>query len=268
MKRTILSLISLSCFAPVAFAAPGTLTINGNLTVQTGATVNIEVASTTPGTGHDEVIISGSLNLIGAGPTLNVTAISGYVGAAPDVIDIFDSTSATGTFNTLNLPAGNWSTTNLYTLGQIQFQVVGGFAAFLAANSLASATSDEDGDGLNSLAEYGLGGIPVAGAGSSSTLLLPQPKLVSNFLNLNFSLPGSPPSDVIYTIQAIDKVDGFGGEMWVDIATKTGAGAWSGAATVISGAPSGGRTPYTLSDVQALTGEPNRSMRLKMTLTP
>jgi hypothetical protein len=127
---------------------------------------------------------------------------------------------------------------------------------------------DDDFDSVVNLAEYALGGIPVTGAGSNSTGLLPKPDVTgvapTQKLTLLFSLPDPPPSDVKYTIQGHNNLTGT----WTDLATKTGAGAWSGAATVTAGAPAGGYIPYTMEDIQVTTGVPRRFMRLKMELVP
>jgi hypothetical protein len=248
--KSLLPIILCPALATIVCAAPGTLTINGNLTVKQGATVNIEAAGTTPGTQHDEIRVGGGIILINggtpAGPTLNVTAISGYVGANGDVLDIFDFASLTGTFETINLPLGDWQTTNLATLGELNYQPPGGFLAWLGSNGLASATGDDDNDSLTNITEYALGGIPVAGVGSSSTFLLPSPTIAgvdpNEKFNFKFLLPDAPPSDVKYTIQGHNELTGT----WTDLATKTGAAAWTGLATVTTGPSAMGHTAYTL----------------------
>ncbi len=267
-------LIVLLCpgLATIACAAPGTLTINGNLTLKQGSIVNIEAAGTTPGTQHDEIKVGGNILLLNggvpAGPTLNVTAISGYLGVSGDILDIFDFTSLTGTFETLNLPPGNWQTTNLSTLGELNFQTPSGFLAWLGSNGLASAAGDDDNDSLTNLAEYALGGIPVTGVGSNSTFLLPTPDVAgvdpNKKLNFKFLLPDAPPTDVKYIIQVQDDLPGT----WTDLATKTGSGAWTGLATVTTGSSTLNHTTYTLEDVQPTASVPKRFMRLKMEILP
>lgn len=253
-------------------AAPGTLTINGNLTVRQGAVVKIEAAGTTPGSQHDEIRVGGSITLVNGGtpdgPTLLVSAIGGYTGANGDVLDIFDFTSWTGSFETVTLPPGGWRTTSLPTAGELVYLPSAGFSAWLGMNGLTGASDDDDHDSLPNLAEYALGGIPVAGAGSDSTSLLPVPVAAPDGqdrkLNFEFLLPDAPPDDVKYTVQAQNGLTGT----WTDLATKAGAGPWSGAATVAAGLSASGHTAYTLEDVSLLTAAPVRFMRLKIELVP
>jgi hypothetical protein len=199
---------------------------------------------------------------------LLVSAISGYVGANGDVLDIFDFTTLTGSFETINLPPGDWQITNLATLGELNYQPPGGFLAWLGLNGLTSALDDDDQDSLSNLTEYALGGIPVFGAGSNNISLLPSPAVSgvdpNKKLNFNFLLPDSPPSDVKYIVQGHNELTGT----WTDLATKVGAGAWSGPATVTNGLSASGHTAYTLEDVSLMSTEPRRFMRLKVELVP
>ncbi len=259
--------------ATISGAASGTLTILGSLTVKQGATVNMEVGGTVPGAQHDEIKVGGSLTLttggVPAGPTLNVSAIGGYVGTTGDVIDLFDFASLTGNFEALNLPFANWQATNLLTLGELIVHPLGsGFAAWLASNSLSGAGGDDDSDSLTNVAEYALGGIPQAGAGSNSVFLLPAPLLLgvapNTKLSFRFFMPSAPPSDVRYIIQAQNELTGS----WTDLATKTGTGAWTGLATVTIGPSASGLTVYTLEDVQVTGSVPKRFIRLKMDILP
>ena len=47
-------------------AAPGTLAVTGNLGLGAADTLSLDVMGTAPGTGHDQVAVSGTVNLGGA----------------------------------------------------------------------------------------------------------------------------------------------------------------------------------------------------------
>ena len=83
----------------------GTLTITGNYTQGSGASLDIEVAGTGgPGTGHDYIVVQGDATLDG---TLNVTtSFSPGVGASPgqigDSFTILTANAVSGDFATFN----------------------------------------------------------------------------------------------------------------------------------------------------------------------
>lgn len=101
--------------------SPGTTEVSSDYNLNSG-TLAIEIAGLTAGSEHDEVIISGTLNL-GAGSVLYVTLIDGFTVSNGDTFDILDFSSVTGTFGTLNLATLNgglqWDTSSLYTDGSL-----------------------------------------------------------------------------------------------------------------------------------------------------
>jgi hypothetical protein len=72
-------------FAPGA--SPGCVTINGNLTLNAGDVLDIEIDGTTPCTQHDQFTVNGTVTLGGA--TLNI--ILGYTPALGDAITIIEN---------------------------------------------------------------------------------------------------------------------------------------------------------------------------------
>lgn len=82
-------------------SSPGTLTINGDLTMASGSTLAVEINGATAGTGYDQVIVNGTVDVSGA--SLSVT--HGYVAGSGDVYNIIVNDAAdavTGTFSGLS----------------------------------------------------------------------------------------------------------------------------------------------------------------------
>ncbi|MGQ3050358.1 MAG: DUF4347 domain-containing protein [Roseateles sp.] len=81
--------------------SPGTLTVNGNLTMAAGSTLAVEINGTTAGTQYDQVVVNGAVDVSGA--TLAVT--HGYTPGSGDVyiIIVNDASDAvTGNFSGLS----------------------------------------------------------------------------------------------------------------------------------------------------------------------
>ncbi|HSI52307.1 MAG TPA: DUF4347 domain-containing protein [Ideonella sp.] len=87
----------------------GTLTLNNGLVMQAGSTYAADVADATPGSGHDQIVVHGSVTLNGG--TLSLAVVNGAVSAgdnlvliandAADAIDgSFDNLSDGATFTT------------------------------------------------------------------------------------------------------------------------------------------------------------------------
>ena len=84
--------------SPGSGTSTGVLTINGNLDMQSGSTLAVQINGTTAGTGHDQVIVNGAVNVSGA-------ALSVAHGYAPGQGDSYvliandDADAVTGTFS-------------------------------------------------------------------------------------------------------------------------------------------------------------------------
>jgi autotransporter-associated beta strand protein len=86
-------------------------------TVAGGPTLIVELAGITPGTGYDQLHVTGHLSL---GGTLEVSLQDGFAPAAGNSFDILDWGTLSGAFSAINLPtlAGlAWNTSQLYTTG-------------------------------------------------------------------------------------------------------------------------------------------------------
>ena len=77
----------------------GKITINGNYTQGANGVLNMEIGGTAPGTGYDQLQVSGTATL---GGTLNVTLINGFQPAVGDVFQIIAPNAFSGAFATIN----------------------------------------------------------------------------------------------------------------------------------------------------------------------
>ncbi len=90
-----------------------------NVLLDTTSTLIMGLAGTTPGSGYDQLDISGQATLNGA---LDIDFLDGFMPSAGQSFDIF-SGKTTGTFSQISLPALanglQWNTSNLYATGTI-----------------------------------------------------------------------------------------------------------------------------------------------------
>lgn len=90
-----------------------------NVLLDPTSTLILEFAGDTPGSGYDQLDVSGLATLNG---TLDVNLLNGFTPSADQSFDIFSGNTA-GSFTQVNMPAlGNglsWDTSNLYTTGVV-----------------------------------------------------------------------------------------------------------------------------------------------------
>lgn len=104
-------------------ASPGTLTVNGDLTL--GGFTDMELAGTATNL-YDRVIVSEDLHF---GGVLNVTLDSTFAPVIGDSFDLFNFARSTGAFSAISLPKLRdptwcWDTSLLYSDGTIAVQAV------------------------------------------------------------------------------------------------------------------------------------------------
>jgi len=106
--------------------SPGTIQILGNFEQTGSGHLLMEIAGTTPGLEHDQLLVSGEATL---GGELEVVLLDGFTPSAGGLFDLFDWGSVVGTFEVVSLPALGaglqWDTTALYTQGQLCVLAVG-----------------------------------------------------------------------------------------------------------------------------------------------
>jgi len=107
--------------------SPGTLTITGNYTQESDATLAIELAGLVQGNDYDLLDVSGIAALNGG--TLAVTLLDGFEPSEGDVFDILNASAITGAgFDSLGLPALApglaWDTSSLMSSGALAVSAV------------------------------------------------------------------------------------------------------------------------------------------------
>jgi len=82
----------------------GIITVQGNYENLNSGVLQIELGGTTPGTGHDQLVVTGTATMLYG--TLNVTLEPGYTPQEGDTFVIIEHTTGTGTFEygTVTLP--------------------------------------------------------------------------------------------------------------------------------------------------------------------
>ncbi len=122
-------------------SSPGILSVLGDYTQGASATLVMEVAGNTPGSGHDQLFVSGSATLDG---TLTVVD-AGYTPVSPEVLTLVSAaTSVGGTFANTNVPYASYQIG--YTPGSVDLVPAGG-------GPIVVNTTLDPGDGTCDLAE-------------------------------------------------------------------------------------------------------------------
>jgi uncharacterized repeat protein (TIGR01451 family) len=155
--------------------SPGTLTVNGNMTLNSGSAVNVEIGDTSVGE-HDKIIVNGTVALNGA--TLNLLPYQGRTAAANAPFKIIDndgtSDAVVGTFS--GLAEGALATVGGYT---VKISYVGGDgndvtltreAADVAVTVADSPDPVRDGDNLTYTITVTNSGISAENVSLSNTL--------------------------------------------------------------------------------------------------
>ena len=151
----------------------------------------------------------------------------------------------------------------------------GGFGTWLAtyftpteiANpAIGGANADPDKDGIPNLLEYAFGRDPKNGGGSDMALGRVTPEVVkvggNNRLRVKFTLPDAFPADLVISVEASDTL---AANSWTTIATKSGAGAWTGSGTAVVGSPAATRREHGITD-STTPASGKRMARIKVSL--
>lgn len=139
----------------------GSFTVNGDLTFGSAHSLEVEIGGTAPGTGYDQIEVSGSASLAG---TVAFTLVDDFVPEVGDSFAVITADSLSGNFSSnidlsgAELPADLfWGTDDLNSAGIIR--VVGQtFARWADGFGLdADAESEPASDGVSLLKKYALG---------------------------------------------------------------------------------------------------------------
>jgi len=83
-------------------ASPGIITVDGDYTQDSSGTLAIELGGTTPGSGYDQLAVTGAVTF---GGTLDVSLIPDFTPTADQSFTIMTYASRSGEFDTQNLPS-------------------------------------------------------------------------------------------------------------------------------------------------------------------
>jgi fibronectin-binding autotransporter adhesin len=184
----------------------GTLTVNGNLIMAAGSTLAVEIDGATAGTGYDQVIVNGTVDVSGA----TLSATHGYVAGSGDTYNIIVNDAAdavTGSFSGISEGAtvtagGNSTVLTTSYIGATGNDVTLTAPVFPVVTGVSSSTpngSYKIGDTLSVSVTFDMA---VFVSGGTPTLLL-ETGSVDRTLNY-VSGSGSTTLVFDYTVQAGD----------------------------------------------------------------
>jgi hypothetical protein len=131
--------------APGTAIATASVPLEGAYTITNNGKLNLQIGSTTPGSGYDQLISTDPTNVITiatGGTQLNVSFINSFIPSNGDVFTLLDTAGTiTGNFGTINLPGlseGIWE--NLSDTNTIAYR----FIAPLAADFDVDGDVDDD----------------------------------------------------------------------------------------------------------------------------
>ncbi len=234
--------------------SPALITYGGDVVFGNLLTVNMEIGGLARGTQYDALNVAGKLTF---GGTLNIVLINGWVPSLGDTYNLFDWGTTAGSFTNINLPplpAGRfWRTDRLYLDGTLRVSPVPAtYAQWQAAFATGAFTADDDNDAFDNGIEFLFGTNPHANfAAEAYPLVELKPTLGPTIAaSVTFVIPELPATDAHYRLTATDDF-----VSWTLIASKNGAGPWSGSASVNTDPPAGGYTRVTATEILPGTAE-------------
>jgi hypothetical protein len=249
-------------------SSPGVMTWNGNLTVQAGGLLEIEINGTTAGTHYDVLNVSGTLTMNGS---LGVKLVNGF-GSSVQPGQTFDvvtagaistslngtRVSAAGSYGTFEVQVINGTTLRLanFQAGPATFNSWANRYGLSGAN--AAWNADPNKNGLVNLLEYALGLDPTAIGGSRGTSVGTVTDGNQKYLSLSYTRPtgADVPTDITYT---------------PELATTLSTPSWSSSSVDIvthSVTPGPGvLETVTVRSTHPMTGGSKEFLHLKVTAT-
>jgi hypothetical protein len=115
-------------------ASPGVFTIASNYTQMPGGVLEIELGGPLPGTGFDQLVVTGAVALAG---TLNVSLLNGFIPEPGSTYRFLTAGSLSGVFPVTNFPSGPSGMTLEYAADGVTLRVIN-----LQPTSLTAAVAD------------------------------------------------------------------------------------------------------------------------------
>jgi autotransporter-associated beta strand protein len=237
----------------------GTLTVSNDYQ-QSGA-LFIQLAGTSPGTGHDVLQVSGTASL---GGSLLVSTNGGFTPVAGQSFTVLTAGAVSGTFGSTGLPALptglGWEVA--YPGAAVVLSVTGTVASAtpydLWAQSITNPAlrgeqEDADGDGSPNLLEYSQGSDATNAADSAKLMLVrSNGQFLAVFNRVNTA------TDIVYEVEGAYAPTN--GASWLGIATNA-IGSW-GSSTNVNDDNTAAVHRVLVTDLELGT---NRTLRLKIT---
>ena len=229
---------------------------------QAAGSLAIELAGTSPGSGHDVLAVGGSASLNSIAGTLTVTTNGGFAPVAGNTFTVLTAAVVSGTFATTNLPPLAPATlgwTVQYTASAVILSVTSAPTGYNAWSNLyvlaQGPTGDDDLDGYANLLEYVTGGNPT----NSDALASMNAARTGGVFALKFTRDTNT-TDATIIVQGNNNVTN---ELtWIGLATNL-LGSWGSATNVLEAAS----TNAAIVAVTAYDTDPaatNRFLRLRV----
>ncbi len=170
-------------------SSAGKATITGNYIQTAGGTLNMELGGLTPGTQHDQLVVTGTATL---GGTLIVRLLPGYVPSATNMFSILTYGSVVGDFAAKDLLGGVslFSATPLATLYEIETlgnPITVTSSGTSGVGSLREAITTANATGGIDLIAFNIGG----GGQATINLAMPLPTITDPVVIDGYTQPGS-----------------------------------------------------------------------------
>ena len=137
--KLIANLSSAGTIAPGLVSSAGSISVTGNVTLQSTAHLAFDLGGLARKTAYDFFGVTGLLTL---GGSLDVSLLGGFAPQVGNSFDLFDATTLAGSFGSINLPSLTggltWNTALLPTTGVIS---VAGLSTLSTTYTLATAAS-------------------------------------------------------------------------------------------------------------------------------
>ena len=240
--KLVANLLSAGTIAPGLATSAGSITVTGNVTLQSTAHLAFDLGGLVRKTGYDFFNVSGALTL---GGSLDVALLGGFAPQVGNTFDLFDSGSLAGSFSALNLPVLtgglSWNTTLLPTTGVISVAGLTVAPTTYTLGASASAATIHKGGSATITA-------PITNTGAAGT-----DTLNFNSLNVSASPAGGTVTGVTLTLSNSALANNNGTQSGTATFSSTTAGTYTLTPTVASALNGTLGSPATLGGVTSTT---------------
>lgn len=247
----------------------GALAISGNYTQSGSGLLDLEISGTAPGTGFDQLSISGQASL---GGTLRARFVNGFQPAADQSYQLLSYSSLISNSLALALPAlsGGLVYSKDFTASQFTLGVYGSALSSWKHGKFGADANNPavSGDGvinnpagINNLVAYALGLDPFTASASNLPASAMKKNSGADYLSFTFNRDTTA-TDLTYTVEVTNNLNDP--NSWTPLAVSTNGAATTGAGAV---SETGADLVVTVEvlDTQPVDSTTHRFMRLKVT---